>query len=180
MRRVVVVGQPAPQGFLCFREFGRMLALRLGAHHVTHESPATVLREEAWVSSERAGVFTESLFRQADTVVWLHFSPVAFVRDWAARAVDLLRQFATSLRRHPGVAKQGRTLRASWRDVKTSYDYLMVAPQMYALMRHPALAHARVIELRSPRQAEFWLLMQRRRSGLSLTTDAGSPPQAAS
>lgn len=179
MRRVVVVGQPAPRGWLCFREFSRMLALRLGAHHVTRESPATVMSEEAWVTSEPAGLFTESVFRQADTIVWLHFSPLAFLRDWAARCADRLHAITANFRLRASVARQEQALRASWNDVKASFDYLMVAPQLYALLRHPALAHARVIELRSPRQAEFWLLMQRRRSGLSLKPDAGSPPQAA-
>jgi hypothetical protein len=177
MRRIVVVGQPAPPG-LCFREFARSLALRLGAHQVTRESPATVMQADAWVGSELVGVFTESLFRQADTIVWLHFSPLAFVRDWSARTADALRGIVAGLRRS-SVFGQERVLRASWNDVKRSFDHLMIAPQMYALMGHPALAHAQVIELRTPQQAEFWLLTQRRRSGLSLRPDAGSPPQPA-
>jgi len=177
MRRIVVVGQPAPPP-LCFHEFARSLALRLGAHQVTRETSATLMQAEAWVGSERVGVFTESLFRQADTIVWLHFSPLAFLRDWSARTADALRGIVAGFRR-TSTSGQVRVLRASWNDVKRSYDHLMIAPQMYALMGHPALAHARVIELRSPRQAAFWLMTQRRRSGVSLRPGAGSPPQAA-
>jgi hypothetical protein len=175
MRRIVVVGQPAAaSGPLCFREFARALALRLGAHQVTRDSPPTVLHDEAWVGAEPAGVFTERLFRQADTIVWLHFSPLAFMRDWAARARDLLRAAA---RRH---GLQPAAPRATWGDIRTAFDYLMIAPEMVALMQHPALAHARVIELRSPRQADFWLMMQRRRSGLAPLHGAGSPTQLSS
>ena len=179
MRRIVVVGQLAPQGALCFHEFARMLALRLGAHRVTRESPAPLIRDEAWVGAEPVGVFTESLFRAADTIVWLHFSPLAFVRDWSARGVDRVRGILAPLRRR-GAFTPEAVLRATWIDIKRSFDHLMIAPQMYSLMGHPALAHARVIELRTPRQADFWLMTQRRRSGISLTPGAGSPPQAAS
>lgn len=162
MRRIVVVGQPAAApGALCFREFARALALRLGAHQVTQESSPAVLHDEAWVGAEPAGMFTEHLFRQADTIVWLHFSPLAFVRDWAARAKDMLRAAARRRGLH------APTPRATWRDIRAAFDHLMIAPQMYALLQHPALAHARVIELRSPREADFWLMMQRRRSGLA-------------
>jgi len=178
MRRIVVVGQTAPSGALCFREFARALALRLGAYQVSRESPATVIREEAWVGAEPAGVFSEALLREADTIVWLHFSPIAFLRDWSARTADSMRDVVARLRRSHAF-RQERVLRASWSDVKRSFDQLLIAPQMYALMGHPALAHARVVELRTPRQAEFWLLTQRRRSGLTVAPGAGSPPQAA-
>ncbi|MGE5337432.1 MAG: hypothetical protein ACM3PU_06365 [Gemmatimonadota bacterium] len=174
MQRIVVVGQPAPAGALCFREFARMLALRLGAHQVTEESPTTVMQEEAWVGAEPAGVFTEKLFREADTIVWLHFSPLPFVRDWASRVVDVLRRAAAAVRRRQALARAS-ALRASWSDIRRSFSYLQIAPEMYALMGHPALSHARVIELRSPQQAEFWLMTQRRRSGLGARSGAGAP-----
>ncbi len=175
MLRIVVVGPPAAtSGPLCFREFARALALRLGAHQVTQESSPAVLRDEAWVGAEPVGLFTERLFRQADTIVWLHFSPLAFLRDWAARARDLL---LAAARRH---GLHAPTPRATWRDVRAAFAHLMIAPEMYALLQHPALAHARVIELRSPREADFWLMMQRRRSGLAAPHGAGSPPQFSS
>jgi hypothetical protein len=157
MRRVVVVGQAAPRG-LCFCEFARSLAARLDARHLASPSdtpPTQASAEDAWVATEPAGLFSEHLFRRADTVVWLHFSPLPFVKDWLARLRD-----AASLRR---LSESGRGARSTWRHVMLSFDYLRVAPQMYRLFGHPALAHVRLVELRSPQQADFWLMTQRRR-----------------
>lgn len=156
MRRVVVVGQPAPGGSLCFREFARALALRLGARPL----PTTVAdrsehAEHTWVATEPAGLFSEEIFRHADTVVWLHFTPLPFLKDWLARVRD-----AATLK---WLVSRETTVRSTWRHVMASFDYLRVAPHMYQLFGHPALAHIRLVELRSPQQAEFWLMTQRRR-----------------
>lgn len=159
MARVIVVGHPTPQGPLPCAEFAQMLASRLGVQHLPFAArmPAErVLPADAthWVVSEPAGAFTEHVFRQADVVVWLHFSPGAFLHDWLAALRDRVARFAGA------VAGYGR--RAHWRDVLTSIGYCLVAREMYRLFAHPALAHVRVVELRTPGEAEFWLLAQRR------------------
>jgi hypothetical protein len=167
MNRIVVVGQPGPQGRLCPLSFARSLSARLGVRHwpVVHELPGEVRdalqTHEQWIASEAAGRFSEALFRRADAVVWLHFSPMDYLRDWSARLADALRRPSDERD-----AASATGARAAWRDVRESLSMLMQAPAMYALLQHPALAHVAWHELRSPRQAEFWLMSQRRRSGL--------------
>lgn len=181
MRRVVIVGQSLPGSALCFRAFGRSLALRLGAHVASHDSPRAVLEDEAWVGAEPVGVFSESLFRRADTIVWLHFSPIAVLADTAGRLADLIKSSRWMPRRRKLAPAADLVRRASWQDVRNAHGLLMLAPQLYQLFAHPALAHARVVELRTPRQADLWLMLQRRRSGFSappVQQAAGSPPQA--
>lgn len=163
MNRIVVVGQPGPQGRLCPLEFARVLSIRLGVRHwpvvqgVPTEVHDALQAHEQWIASEPAGRFSEALFRRADTVVWLHFSPLDYLRDWSARLSDALRR---------GTREALTEGRARWLDVRGSFSHLMAAPQMYALLQHPALAHVTLHELRNPRQAQFWLMSQRRRSGL--------------
>ena len=164
MNRVVVIGQQQTPGQLSCLEFARMLSMRLGLRHLAlgQDAPAEVQAalhaHDQWIASEPAGRFTEAAFRHADTVVWLHFSPLDYARDWLARAGDLLRR-----RGHEVAA---RVERATWHDLRASFETLMQAPAMYRMLGHPALAHLRVHELRDRRRAEFWLMSQRRRSGL--------------
>ncbi|HEU0199120.1 MAG TPA: hypothetical protein VFR86_01670 [Burkholderiaceae bacterium] len=162
MARVVVVGHPTLQGPLPCAEFAQMLASRLGVQHLPFalRDPAErVFPDEAthWVVSEPAGAFTEHVFRQADVVVWLHFSPTTFLSHWIGALRGQLARFAR--------AAAGYAHRADWRDIVTALGYRMVAGDMYRLFAHPALAHVRVVELRTPGEAEFWLLAQRRAAG---------------
>jgi hypothetical protein len=153
MPRVLVVGQPGETGPLPCFNFAEQLAQRLGIPPLTQraEAPAT----QDWIAAEPAGEFSEPLFRHAETVVWLHFSPVPYLRDWFERQRSRLGALIDPHTR--------RAASARWDDVVTAFHYLMRAPDMYELFRHPALAHVRVVELRSPRQAEFWLMSQPRR-----------------
>jgi hypothetical protein len=161
MKRVIVIGQPGADSALSCLAFARSLSARLGLRHLPlldrlpDDVHAALHAHDQWIVTEPAGRFTESLFRRAEHVVWLHFSPVDFVRDWLGRAGDALRPRAD---RSPA--------RADWADVREAFAHLMLAPQMYRLLAHPALAHLQVHELRNRRQAEFWLMNQRRRSGL--------------
>lgn len=106
---------------------------------------------DSWVAAEPAGIFSEDVFRHADTVVWLHFSPAAFVRDWMAR----WRTWWSS----PASA-EGRT---GLRDIYLSFRFLLKAPHLYRLLHHPALAHVSFHVLRTPEQARFWLSAQEQR-----------------
>jgi hypothetical protein len=153
MPRVLVVGQPGDTGPLPCEEFALQLAQRLGIAPLPQPdaAPAT----EHWIAAEPAGAFSEPLFRHVETVVWLHFSPMPYLRDWFERQRARLGALFDPHTR--GMAS------ARWDDVVTAFRYLMRGPDMYELFRHPALAHVRVIELRNPRQAEYWLMAQRRR-----------------
>jgi hypothetical protein len=161
MARVVVVGHPAEQGPLPCTHFGDRLAQRLGALHLpfTHRAPTDrhlPADAERWVVSEPAGVFTEPVFRRAHTVVWLHFSPLTFARDW----LQQLREQARRALRNAAGPSTG----TSWRDITTALGYRLAATQLQSLFNHPALAHLKVLEFKTPEQAEFWLLMQKRRT----------------
>jgi hypothetical protein len=161
MKRVVVIGLPGQRGPLPCTQFARLLALRLGGTpRLLQSSPRPRVPspgadgDETWVAAEPAGRFTEAVFRRVDTVVWLNFSPWALLRDW------LLRRQAAH---------------AALRDVVISFTHLLMAPQMYRLLRHPALAHASLHELRTPQQALFWLkaLEHRLRSARAVTAPSG-------
>jgi hypothetical protein len=171
MKRVIVIGQPAAEGTLSCLAFARMLSARLGVRHLPliddlpPEVDAALKAHDQWIVTEPAGRFSEAVFRRADHLVWLHFSPLEFVRDWLARAADALR---------PQHGEAIATLaRARLDDVREAFSHLMAAPQMYRLLQHPALAHLQVHELRNRRQAEFWLMNQRRSSGLALPPSDG-------
>jgi hypothetical protein len=174
MKRVIVIGQAGSDGHLSCLAFARMLSARLGVRHmalladVPPEVDAAVRAHDQWIVTEPAGRFTEALFRRAEHLVWLHFSPADFIRDWLGRAADALRTRAENA--------AAPAARATWDDVCEAFSHLMMAPQMYQMLRHPALAHLEVHELRNRRQAEFWLMNQRRRSGLRAS---GQEEQAA-
>ena len=161
MKRVIVIGQPGADSALSCLAFARALSARLGLRHVplldrlAEDVHAALQAHDQWIVTEPAGRFTESLFRRAEHVVWLHFSPLDFARDWLARTGDALRPRAAH-----------RPPRARWADVREAFAHLMMAPHMYRLLAHPALAHLQVHELRNRRQAEFWLMSRRRGSGL--------------
>jgi hypothetical protein len=155
MPRVVVVGQPGEAGPLPCSNFVEMLSRRLDIPALTAAAPAEVAEQADWIAAEAAGTFSEPLFRKAETVVWLHFSPLPYLADWFAHQRERLKAFASEQRR--------AAARARWGDVATAFRYLVIAPEMYELFSHPALAHVQVVELRSPREAEFWLMTQKRR-----------------
>ena len=169
MKRVIVIGQQGADGVLGCLSFAHMLSARLGVRHlpvsngVPPEVKAALDTHDQWIVSEPAGRFTETLFRRAEHLVWLHFSPLDFVRDWVGRAADALRPQPDA----------GPGTRARWDDIREAFAQLMLAPGMYRLLAHPALAHLQVHELRNRRQAEFWLMSQRRRSGLRPARPSG-------
>lgn len=161
MNRVLVVGQPGDKGPLSFSTFAESLSRRMGVPRLSHRCDHAATHPD-WIAAEPAGLFSEPLFRRADTVVWLHFSPLPYVQDWLGRSGDALRSALTG--------RSGLVARAGWLDVVGAFRTLMMAPEMYSLFGHPALAHVRLVELRSPRQAQFWLMTQRRRR-------PGDPPR---
>lgn len=157
MPRVLVVGQDGEAGPLPCSEFAEILSQRLGVPPLPMMRRAEAPEEPDWIATDPAGAFTEPLFRKAETVVWLHFSPLPYLRDWLAHQWQRVKEFPD--------LQQRAAARARWADVVTAFRYLVRAHDMYELFRHPALAHVRVIELRTPRQAEFWLMTQHLRRG---------------
>ena len=154
MPRVLVVGQASETGPLPCSEFVEKLSQRLGVPRLpesSHEAP------EHWIATEPAGAFTEPLFRRAETVVWLNYSPIAYLVDWLGHQWERIKSLAD--------AEHRAAARAGWNDVVTAYEHLLRSEHMYELFCHPALAHVKVIELRTPRQAQFWLMTQYRRRG---------------
>jgi hypothetical protein len=133
-----------------------MLSQRLGVPPLPVTRPADQdPQQDDWVATDPAGVFTEPLFRKAETVVWLHFSPLPYLADWLAHRWEQMKALSD--------AEHRAAVRSRWGDVLTAFGHLLRTQDMYELFHHPALAHVRLVELRSPREAEFWLLTQRRR-----------------
>ena len=155
MPRVLVVGQAGEAGPLPCAEFAEMLSQRLGVPPLPLDGDAGTPEQPDWIASEPAGAFSEPLFRKAETVIWLHFSPLPYLGDWIEHQLERITAFITP--------RQRAAARARWDDVLTAFGYLLRARDMYSLFRHPALAHVRVIELRTPREAEFWLMAHQRR-----------------
>jgi len=153
MPRVLVVGQAGDAGPLPCSEFAEMLGQRLGVPPSPMTQQAELVNKPDWITTDPAGLFTEPLFRSAETVVWLHFSPLPYFIDWLSNQWQRIKAFPDL---DPYAA-----VRARWDDVVTAFHHLVRAHEMYELFRHPALAHIRVVELRTPRQAEFWLMSQR-------------------
>jgi hypothetical protein len=89
-----------------------------------------------------------------DTLIWMRFSPGAYLRDWFAGWFDVLLNGAQGLRR--------RARRARLLDVARA-----------AFFRSGGIDHAQfeglrqrvlLVELTSPRQALFWLKLQEERA----------------
>jgi len=155
MPRVLVVGQTEAAGPLPCAEFAEMLSQRLGVPPLPTTHGAEAPDQADWIATDPAGAFTEPLFRKAETVVWLHFSPLPYFADWIDHLWQRILAFPDP--------DQRAAMRARWNDVATAFWYFTRAHHMYDLFRHPALAHVRVVELRTPREAAFWLMTQRQR-----------------
>jgi hypothetical protein len=147
MKRVIVIGQAEDGGTLSCAAFAHLLAARLGARRLdTAALPSAAGADERWVGTEPAGTFSEALFRRADTVVWLCFSPLAYVGEW--------------------IAQRGGSFDTHLRAAVAAFRHRLLAPRVRELLDHPALAHLDLIELATPGEAEYWLLAQKPRTVL--------------
>lgn len=149
MKRIVVFGQTGPAGRLSCEHFADRLAQRLGLARLGDRDPEPV-GGDGWVAVEPVGEFSETLFRAADTAIWLQYSPAAVVREWLA---DLRARFSGGRGVTAGAAP-------TLADLRDSVLHLALTPHVHRSLRHPALAHLHVMHLRNPDEADFWLRTQ--------------------
>ncbi len=157
MRRVAVIGPDSSSGVLNVGAFVRQLAERLeleafalptqpGFEFAAADAPY------ALATPDRASA-APVVHVDADTVIWLHFSPGLYLRDWVAGWFDALLNGAAGARRRAHRASLGTALRAL---VMRRRD---LRPEQIDGLR----SHVRLIELNTPAQARFWLKLQEER-----------------
>lgn len=162
MQRVAVIGPTPPCGALSGERFVELLSGRLGLEAFSlRPLPGLVLAATADTQVPLAARPVDSAFGgavtqiDADTLIWLRFSPRAYFRDWLAGWLDLVLNGAQGARR--------RSYRARFADVARAWFGVTQKPvadtkQIEALRRQVLL-----VELSSPEQALFWLRMQEER-----------------
>ncbi len=152
MRRVVVIGQSGPFGQAWCRFAATRLAQRLGLPCVTVTDAATLNQShQGWVAITDAGRLPRRLLADADTAVWLHFSPSAVARAWLRGLRGRLREALAALHA-PRLA-----------DITNSLAHMAWTPHLGRLLTDSALAHLQVFHLRTPDETEFWLRLQEQR-----------------
>ncbi|HTT10266.1 MAG TPA: hypothetical protein VMG60_05190 [Burkholderiaceae bacterium] len=91
----------------------------------------------------------------ADTLIWLRFSPRAYLRDWLAGWLDTLLNGAAGSRR--------RAYRARLADVARACLAALQSDAVDARQFDALRPHVLFLEFSSPDQALFWLEMQEER-----------------
>jgi hypothetical protein len=156
MRRIAVIGPTPPCGALSGERFVEMLAARLEIESFLLSGvPGLMLAPSPVTRMPLPANAGPAARIGADTLVWLRFSPRAYLRDWLAGWLDVLLNGARGARR--------RASRAHFADVLRACGALMrpsaVDPHELDDLRSQVL----FIELSSPEQALFWLRMQEER-----------------
>ena len=152
MRRVVVIGQSGPFGQAWCRFAATRLAERLELPCVTATDTATLDQShQGWVAISDAARLPPRLLANADTAVWLHFSPSAVARAWLRGLRGRLREALAALH-SPRLA-----------DITDSLAHMAWTPHLGRVLTDSALAHLQVFHLRTPDETEFWLRLQEQR-----------------
>lgn len=157
MRRVAVISPDSSSGVLNTAAFVRQLSERLGVEAFALPAQpgfdfAVANAPYAMATPDRGGG-SPVVHVDADTVIWLHFPPGLYLRDWFAGCLDVLLNGARGVRRRAERASLATALRAlvmRRRELR--------ADQIDSLRRH-----VRLIELTSPAQVRFWLKLQEER-----------------
>jgi hypothetical protein len=157
MRRVAVIGPTPSCGALTGQRFAELLAGRIGLDaFCLRPAPGLVL---AAGGGAQVPLLTRSgrdyasaiAHARADTLIWLRFSPRAYLRDWLAGWLDVLLNGRQGSRR--------RAYRARLTDVVRACAGVLqrdpVDSRQIETLRHKLL----FLELSSPEQAYFWLKM---------------------
>lgn len=163
MRRVAVIGPNPPCGSLSSERFVELLSQRLGLDAFSLRPAqkmafATGAAGQVPVAARSAG----NLFNiarthvEADTLIWLHFSPRAYLRDWLAGWLDSLLNGAAGARR--------RASRARLIDLARSCASILQPGEVNRRLTKALQPQLLLVELCSPEQAFFWIQMQEERA----------------
>jgi hypothetical protein len=157
MRRVAVIGPNPPCGALSGERFVELLSRRLGLEAFSlRPVPGLVLATGGEGSVPLGGRSTPGMYGtahvEADTLIWLRFSPRAYLRDWLAGWLDVLLNNA------------GRAYRARLLDVARACTAFLQKAAVDSQQIEMLRPHVLFLELSSPEQAFFWLQMQEERA----------------
>ena len=161
MHRVAVIGPTPSCGTLSGEWFVELLSGRLGLEAFSlRPVPGLVLATAdaplPLVARSAGGVLEPPVAQvEADTLIWLRFSPRAYVRDWLAGWFDVLLNGVSGARR--------RSNRARLRDVVRAFIAMLQKDVVDALQIQGLRAQLLFLELSSPEQALFWVQMQEER-----------------
>jgi len=159
MRRIAVIGPNPSSGALSNERFVRLLSSRLGLEAFSLR-PAPRLAFAAGgpqmqLATRAAAGSCASTRVDADTLIWLRFSPRAYLRDWLAGWLDTLLNGAAGSRR--------RAYRARLADVARACLAALQSDAVDARQFDALRPHVLFLEFSSPDQALFWLEMQEER-----------------
>jgi hypothetical protein len=167
MKRVVIVGQSGTRGPLSCERFSDLLSTRLGLRAETLEPQVLpVGLRVAYAQDMRPHAPHQArahALALADTIVWLHFSPLPYLRDWLTGVLERVHVafFQSSLRQVPAIATSScAASRATSVDVAEAVARMTLPPELNVRrlrIERPSLS---VIELRTPGEAFYWLRMQ--------------------
>lgn len=151
MKRILVLGQSGSFGRAWCQRAAARLAQRLDLpHFAAHEAQPDA--GGGWVVSTQIGAVTDEILSDADTAVWLHYSPLAVARGWLA---GLLRRL---------VGAGAADLAPRLTDVLGSVVHMVWTPHLHQLLHPPGQAHLQIFHLRSPDETDFWLRIQEHRA----------------
>ena len=157
MRRIAVIGPTPSCGALSGEQFAELLCGRLGLDaFCLRPAPGLVLAAGGGalvpLSTRSPRDYGNALAQvRVDTLIWLRFSPRAYLRDWLAGWLDVLVNGRQGSRRRSYRARLADVLRACGAGLrKGPVDLGQIEAS------HPQL---RLLELSSPEQAYFWLKM---------------------
>lgn len=161
MRRVAVVGPNPPCGALSSERFVELLSGRLGLDAFSLRPIAGLILAggvaqlplAARAAADAYGAATT--YVEADTLIWLRFSPRGYLRDWLAGWLDALLNGAPGRRR--------RAYRARLIDVARSCLSMLQPDAVTIRPTEGMRPHLLILEFSSPEQALFWLEMQEER-----------------
>lgn len=153
MMRILVLGQPGNFGRAWCHRAAARLAQRLDLPCLAaHEGQPDPDAHCGWVVSAPIGAVTDEILSNADTAVWLHYSPLAVARGWLAGL----------LRRILGAGAADVAPRLS--DVLDSVMHMAWTPHLHQLLHRRQRAPLQIFHLRSPDETDFWLRLQEHRA----------------
>jgi len=161
MRRVAVIGPNPPCGSLSGDQFVELLSQRLGLDAFSLQlAPGMAFAAGAAgqvpLNARSANLFDPPRAHVgADTLIWLHFSPRAYFRDWVAGWFDRLLNGTAGARRS---ASRARLI-----DLVRCCASILLLGEVNRRQIEALQPQRLLVELCSPEQAFFWVQMQEQR-----------------